>query len=84
MRFGSEAALEIQVTEKFFTNADGKTPPVIRKSGTRAVEEAQAYASSTQAAWQMKKTYRLRSYQYMNRGSFPVSKQRSKEAFVAT
>ena len=55
MRFGSEAALEIQVTEKFFTNADGKTPPVIRKSGTRAVEEAQAYASSTQAAWQMER-----------------------------
>lgn len=55
MRFGGECRLDLQVTDQFITNRDGKTPPIVRRPGTRAVEEVAAYASSTQAAWKMER-----------------------------
>ncbi len=50
-RIGPGVALDVEVTDRFLTNSDGKTPPILRKAGTRAVEEREAYRISTQQAW---------------------------------
>jgi phenylacetate-CoA ligase len=50
-RIGGSVAIEIEVTHRFLTNADGKTPPIVRRPGTRAVEENVAYSISSQEAW---------------------------------
>lgn len=50
-RIGPGVALEVEVTDRFVTNRDGKTPPILRRPGTRAVEEREAYRISTQQAW---------------------------------
>lgn len=50
-RIGPGVVLEVEVTDRFLTNADGKTPPILRKVGTRAVEEREEYRISTQQAW---------------------------------
>lgn len=55
MRLGSEVDLSIQITDSFITSGDGKPIPVLRRPGSRAVEEIKAYASSTQAAWRLER-----------------------------
>ena len=51
MRIGSSVAIALEVTNRFITNADGKSPPIVRRPATRAVEDNVAYSISTQAAW---------------------------------
>ncbi len=50
-RLGAGVLIEIEVTDRFITNADGKSPPIVRRPCTRAVEERTEYAISSQAAW---------------------------------
>ncbi|HEX6938348.1 MAG TPA: aminotransferase class I/II-fold pyridoxal phosphate-dependent enzyme [Longimicrobiales bacterium] len=50
-RIGPGVTLDVEVTDRFVTNADGKTPPIVRKVGSRAVEEREEYRISTQQAW---------------------------------
>ncbi|HEX7120547.1 MAG TPA: aminotransferase class I/II-fold pyridoxal phosphate-dependent enzyme [Longimicrobiales bacterium] len=50
-RIGPAVTLDIEVTDRFVTNADGKAPPIVRRIGSRAVEEREAYRISTQQAW---------------------------------
>lgn len=50
-RLGPEIALEVEVTDRFLTNADGKTSPILHRPGARSVEEMDAYVSSAQVAW---------------------------------
>ncbi|HUD65757.1 MAG TPA: aminotransferase class I/II-fold pyridoxal phosphate-dependent enzyme [Candidatus Sulfotelmatobacter sp.] len=52
-RVGSEVALEIEYTDKFITNSDGKTLPIVRKLGTRSIEEIEEYKISSQRAWEV-------------------------------
>jgi phenylacetate-CoA ligase len=57
-RMGREVDLSLEVTDRFLTNPDGKTLPVLRRVGTRAVEEGQEYATSLQSlklAWQLER-----------------------------
>ncbi len=54
-RLGPAIRLEIELTERFVRNADGKTPPIVRKPGTRAIEERQQYAISSQRAWALER-----------------------------
>lgn len=57
-RIGREVDLSLEVTDRFLTNPDGKTLPVLRRVGTRAVEERQEYATSLQSlklAWQLER-----------------------------
>jgi histidinol-phosphate aminotransferase len=51
VRLGPEVRLEFEITDRFITNADGKTVPILRRSGTRAVEEHEEYLISSQLAW---------------------------------
>lgn len=50
-RLGASVSIAVEVTDRFITNADGKTPPIVRRPGTRAVEENVAYSISSHAAW---------------------------------
>lgn len=50
-RVGVEVSVAIEVTDRFVTNSDGKSPPIVRRPGTRAAEETVAYAVSTQTGW---------------------------------
>ncbi len=52
-RVGSEVTLEIEYTDKFITNSDGKTLPIVRKLGTRSIEEIEEYKISSQRAWEV-------------------------------
>jgi len=52
-RIGSKVALNIEYTDKFVTNSDGKTLPIVRKLGTRSIEEIEEYKISSQRAWQI-------------------------------
>ena len=57
-RLGRDTALELEVTDRFLTNADGKTLPVVRRIGARSVEEKQEYATSLQSlkvAWDLER-----------------------------
>jgi phenylacetate-CoA ligase len=36
MRFGDNCGIEMEVTDKFITNSDGKTPPIVRRFGSAA------------------------------------------------
>ncbi len=57
-RLGREATLDLEVTDRFLTNSDGKTLPVVRRIGTRSVEEKQEYATSLQSlkvAWSLER-----------------------------
>jgi histidinol-phosphate aminotransferase len=51
IRVGREVRIDFELTDKFITNADGKTLPILRRSGTRAVEENEEYVISSQQAW---------------------------------
>lgn len=50
-RLGAAVAIDLVVTHRFLTNADGKSPVIVRRPGTRAVEENVAYSISARAAW---------------------------------
>lgn len=52
-RVGSRVKLEIEYTDKFVTNSDGKTLPIVRKLGTRSIEEREEYRISSQRAWEV-------------------------------
>ena len=52
-RVGSEVQLAIEYTDKFITNSDGKTLPIVRKLGTRSIEEIEEYKISSQRAWEV-------------------------------
>jgi histidinol-phosphate aminotransferase len=52
-RVGPSVRLEIEYTEKFLTNSDGKTLPIVRKLGTRSIEEREEYRISSQRAWEI-------------------------------
>ena len=43
MRLGREVRVDFEVTDHFITNADGKAPPILRRSGSRSVEENEEY-----------------------------------------
>jgi histidinol-phosphate aminotransferase len=51
VRVGPDVRLELETTDRFITNADGKTVPILRRSGTRSVEEHEEYLISSQLAW---------------------------------
>lgn len=51
VRIGSEVRIDFELTDKFITNADGKTVPILRRSGSRSVEENEEYLLSSQQAW---------------------------------
>jgi histidinol-phosphate aminotransferase len=53
LRTGPEVDLFIDFTDRFVTNPDGKTLPIVRKLAARAVEEREEYAISSQRAWQL-------------------------------
>jgi phenylacetate-CoA ligase len=58
-RLGHDIELDLELTDKFLTNSDGKTLPVIRRSGTRSVEEKQEYATSLASlkfAWKLERS----------------------------
>lgn len=50
-RVGPEVSVDLEVTGRFLTNADGKAAPIVRRPGTRAVEEHAVYAISSQTAY---------------------------------
>jgi histidinol-phosphate aminotransferase len=50
-RLGRDVLLDVRAADRFVTNRDGKTPPIVRKAGSRAVEEREEYAVATQLAW---------------------------------
>ena len=52
IRLGPQVELTLEATDRFVTNADGKTPPILRRSGSRSIEEKDEYAVSSQVAWQ--------------------------------
>jgi phenylacetate-CoA ligase len=52
-RVGSKVKLDIEYTDKFVTNSDGKTLPIVRKLGTRSIEEIDEYKISSQRAWEI-------------------------------
>jgi len=57
-RFGRNIELDLEVTDRFLTNSDGKTLVVVRRPGTRSVEEKQEYATSLQSlkfAWSLER-----------------------------
>jgi histidinol-phosphate aminotransferase len=51
VRLGPDIQIGIKITDRFVTNSDGKTPPIMRKFGTKSVEENEEYAISSQRAW---------------------------------
>lgn len=55
-RVGSSVRLDIEYTDKFVTNSDGKTLPIVRKLGTRSIEEREEYRISSQRAWEIEST----------------------------
>lgn len=58
-RLGEEIRLDFDLTGRFMTNADGKTLPVVRRMGTRSVEETQEYTTSTSSlaiAWRLERS----------------------------
>jgi histidinol-phosphate aminotransferase len=52
-RVGPKVKLDIEYTDKFVTNSDGKTLPIVRKLGTRSIEEIEEYKISSQKAWEV-------------------------------
>jgi histidinol-phosphate aminotransferase len=57
-RLGQDITLNLEVTDRFLTNSDGKTLPVVRRIGTRSLEEKQEYATSLQSlrvAWNLER-----------------------------
>lgn len=54
-RIGFAAAFEVEITDRFLTNSDGKTPPILRKLGSRSVEEREEYKIASQEAWTLKR-----------------------------
>jgi phenylacetate-CoA ligase len=52
-RVGPSVKLDIEYTDKFVTNSDGKTLPIVRKLGTRSIEEREEYRISSQRAWEI-------------------------------
>ncbi len=52
-RVGTKVKLDIEYTDKFVTNSDGKTLPIVRKLGTRSIEEIEEYKISSQRAWEI-------------------------------
>jgi histidinol-phosphate aminotransferase len=52
-RVGAKVKLDIEYTDKFVTNSDGKTLPIVRKLGTRSIEEIEEYKISSQRAWEV-------------------------------
>jgi histidinol-phosphate aminotransferase len=52
-RVGTKVKLDIEYTDKFVTNSDGKTLPIVRKLGTRSIEEIEEYKISSQKAWEV-------------------------------
>jgi phenylacetate-CoA ligase len=57
-RFGRNLDLDLEVTDQFLTNSDGKTLVVVRRPGTRSVEEKQEYVTSLQSlkiAWALER-----------------------------
>ncbi|HZT70976.1 MAG TPA: aminotransferase class I/II-fold pyridoxal phosphate-dependent enzyme [Terriglobia bacterium] len=57
-RMGYEVSVELELTDRFLTNADGKTLSVLRRLGTRSVEEKQEYATSLESlalAWKLER-----------------------------
>lgn len=55
VRFGPQVTLEVEITERFITNSDGKTQSIVRKLGSRSTEEREEYMISSQAAWQLER-----------------------------
>lgn len=51
VRLGAGTPVEFRINRGFLTNHDGKTPAIVKRKGNKAVEEAGAYALSSQAAW---------------------------------
>ncbi len=51
MRLGRAVRLDLEISDRFITNADGKTAPILRRSGSRGVEEHEEYIISSQQAW---------------------------------
>jgi histidinol-phosphate aminotransferase len=56
VRIGEQVRIEFELTDKFVGNADGKTLPIVRRSGTRAVEDNEEYLISSQQAWRLENT----------------------------
>jgi histidinol-phosphate aminotransferase len=57
-RLGRNVELDLELTDKFLTNSDGKTLPVVRRTGARSVEEKQEYATSLASlkhAWKLER-----------------------------
>ncbi len=52
-RFGDQVQLSLDAGGRFLTNADGKTPVIVRRLGTRAAEDREEYIVSSQQAWQL-------------------------------
>ncbi|OGS04742.1 MAG: hypothetical protein A3G41_03415, partial [Elusimicrobia bacterium RIFCSPLOWO2_12_FULL_59_9] len=57
-RVGEAVDIRVEFTESFVTNSDGKTPPILRRPGTRAVEEKEEYSISSQLAWRLEEMNR--------------------------
>ncbi|HUO17212.1 MAG TPA: aminotransferase class I/II-fold pyridoxal phosphate-dependent enzyme [Verrucomicrobiae bacterium] len=55
-RVGFTVKLDIEYTNTFLTNSDGKTLPIVRKLGTRSIEEREEYRISSQRAWEIEST----------------------------
>jgi histidinol-phosphate aminotransferase len=53
VRLGPMVKVEVEFTPQFITNADGKTLPIVRRLGTRSLEEREEYKISSQRAWEM-------------------------------
>jgi len=63
LRTGTEVDVSVDFTDRFVTNSDGKTLPVLRKLAARSIEEKEEYTISSQRAWEMdrqqKEVYKL-------------------------
>jgi histidinol-phosphate aminotransferase len=51
-RLGKGIDLKLEVTDRFLTNADGKTPVIAKRPGRRVVETVDEYTISSQKSWQ--------------------------------
>jgi histidinol-phosphate aminotransferase len=52
-RLGSGVDLKLEVTDRFLTNADGKTPVIAKRPGRRIVDTVEEYRISSQKSWQL-------------------------------
>ena len=53
VRLGPMVKLNVECTPQFITNPDGKTLTIVRRLGTRSLEESEEYKISSQRAWEM-------------------------------